>query len=69
MAETKQAPWAYCLDWGIDEKGRTLLVEMNDGYAMGHYGLNPALYARMLSARWYQMATERLKVHATTSID
>jgi len=69
MAQTKQAPWAYCLDWGVDESGRTLLVEMNDGYAMGHYGLNPALYARMLSARWYEMATEGLKVHATTSID
>ena len=53
LALKKEAPRAYCLDWGIDRQGRTLLVEMNEGYAMGHYGLNPVLYARMLSARWY----------------
>ena len=69
MALVKQAPLAYCLDWGVDEKGRTLLVEMNDSFAFGHYGLNPALYSRMLSARWYEMACDGLKVHATTSMD
>jgi len=69
LALKREAPRAYCLDWGIDRHGRTLLVEMNEGYAMGPYGLNPALYARMLSARWYEMATEGLEVHATTSID
>lgn len=69
LALQKQAPRAYCLDWGIDRHGRTLLVEMNEGYSMGHYGLNPALYARMLSARWYEMTQEGLEVHATTSID
>jgi hypothetical protein len=50
MAMVHQAPAAYCLDWGVDEEGRTLLVEMNEGYSMGHYGLNPALYARMITA-------------------
>lgn len=69
LALKREAPRAYCLDWGIDRHGRTLLVEMNEGYAMGHYGLNPVLYSRMLSARWYEMATEGLEVHATTSID
>lgn len=49
------APVAYSLDWGVAEDGRTLLVEMNEGYSLGHYGLHPALYARMLDARWHQM--------------
>lgn len=69
LALKKQAPRAYCLDWGIDRHGRTLLVEMNDSFSFGHYGLNPVLYSRMLSARWYEMTTEGLEVHATTSID
>jgi hypothetical protein len=69
LALKKESPRAYCLDWGIDRQGRTLLVEANDGYSLGHYGLNPVLYARMLSARWYEMATEGLEVHAITSID
>lgn len=47
---------AYCLDWGVTDDGRTLLVEMNEGYSFGHYGLPPVSYARMLAARWHQMA-------------
>jgi hypothetical protein len=49
------SPIAYCLDWGVTDDGRTLLVEFNDGYSFGHYGLNPVFCAHMLSARWYEM--------------
>lgn len=52
-----RSPVAYCLDWGVTDDGRTLLVEMNDAYAFGHYGLNPVYCAHMLSARWYEMAS------------
>lgn len=55
----RKAPNAFCLDWGVTADGRTLLVEMNDGYSFGHYGLSPVSYARMLSARWFQMAKDR----------
>jgi hypothetical protein len=49
------APVAFCLDWGVTADGRTLLVEMNEAYSFGLYGLNPCWAAHMLSARWYQM--------------
>jgi hypothetical protein len=63
LALKKEAPRAYCLDWGIDRQGRTMLVEMNDSFSLGHYGLNPVLYARMLSARWYEMTSgEQLEI-------
>ena len=65
MALVKQAPAAYALDWGVVDGGRTLLVEMNDSFALGHYGLNHVLYARMLSARWFELATHQVK-HAST---
>jgi len=55
VSRMKNAPRAYCLDWGVTDKGDTILVEQNEGYAMGHYGLYPTLYARMLSARWNEM--------------
>ena len=35
--------------------GRTLLVEINDGYSRGCYGLPPNLYAQLLSARWAEL--------------
>ena len=31
------------------------LIEVNDGYSIGSYGLFPADYARLLSSRWAQM--------------
>lgn len=49
-------PRAYCLDFGVTAHGKsTLLIEYNDAFAMGHYGLTPTSYARMLSARWQEM--------------
>jgi hypothetical protein len=47
----KNMPCFYSLDVGIDDKGRTLLVEVNDGYALGNYGLGPKQYAEMTLAR------------------
>ncbi|RGS52466.1 DUF4343 domain-containing protein [Olsenella sp. AF21-51] len=45
----------YAADFGVTSDGRTLLVEVNDGYSLGPYGLWPELYAQLLSARWAQM--------------
>lgn len=46
---------AHSLDVGIDRQRRTLLVEMNDAYALGDYGLPSITYARMIEARWDEM--------------
>ena len=48
-------PADCALDFGVTEDGRTLLIEMNDGYSLGFYGLEPALYARVLAARWAEL--------------
>ena len=49
------APVAYTLDFGITDEGKTLLVEVNDAYSMGGYGIRPVFYAQMLEARWTEM--------------
>lgn len=51
-----KSPIAYCLDWGVDFYGKTLLVEGNDAFSFGGYGLDCVTYVRMLSARWNEMA-------------
>lgn len=43
------------LDFGVTSDGRTLLIEMNDGYSLGAYGLEPELYAKLLTARWAEL--------------
>lgn len=55
------AAWPGCpagcsIDFGVTADGRTLVVECNDGFALGHYGLNSLLYAKLISARWHELA-------------
>ena len=49
------APAGCALDFGVTDQGETLLIEMNDGFSLGTYGLEPTLYARLLSARWAEL--------------
>ena len=51
-----EAPAAFSLDVGLTAAGVTVVVEVNDGYALGAYGLMPLAYAKLLSARWAQMS-------------
>jgi hypothetical protein len=51
----KDHPAACSMDICVDGKGRTLLVEMNDAYALGCYGLPGILYAKLISARWSEL--------------
>lgn len=39
----------------VTDDGRTLLIEVNDGYALGCYGLFYIDYAKLLSARWAEL--------------
>lgn len=51
----KDAPIAYGLDIGVTRDGRTLVVEVNDGYALGNYGLSPLNSINFHKARWKEM--------------
>jgi hypothetical protein len=55
IEDFKGQPAAYTLDFGITEDGRSLLIEVNDGFACGCYGLHSIDYAKFMSARWHQM--------------
>ena len=53
--EFKTQPKAFSLDFGVTDDGRTLLIEMNDGFAIGCYGLSDVQYAKFLYARWAEL--------------
>lgn len=55
VTDYKTAPKGYAIDFGLTNDGRTLLLEVNDGYALGSYGLFPLDYAKLLSARWAEL--------------
>jgi hypothetical protein len=46
---------AYAIDFGVLEDDRTVLVELNDGFSLGHGGLPAPQYARLLIARWDEL--------------
>jgi hypothetical protein len=48
-------PIAYSIDVGILDTGETILIECNDGFALGNYGVNSMKYAEMHRDRWYQL--------------
>lgn len=52
IRDYKSQPIAYSIDFGITANGRTLLIEMNDGFGLSAYGLNKIAYCKMLEARW-----------------
>lgn len=49
------APDAYGIDFGVTRDGKTLLIEVNDAWALGCYGLESHLYAKFLLTRWAQL--------------
>jgi len=60
VRDYKSAPRAYAIDFGIVAPTPhigdvTTIVEVNDSYALGNYGLRPELYAKMLMARWEEL--------------
>lgn len=57
VREFVSAPAGYAIDFGLTDKGETLLIEVNDGYALGCYGLVYLDYAKLLSARWAELTT------------
>ena len=67
LLQTQRNPVAaYGLDMGVTAAGQTLLVELNDGYALGCYGLPPTKYARLLEARWDELTQFEKAVTAST---
>lgn len=51
----ENAPAGYAIDFGLTDKGKLLVVEVNEGYAIGNYGLFYTDYAKLIAARWAEM--------------
>jgi hypothetical protein len=50
-----QASAGYGIDFGVLSSGETALIEVNDGYSLGSYGLDDDLYTELIVARWCQL--------------
>ena len=53
----RTAPAGYGIDFGVLTDGRTVLVEVNEGYSLNPYGLESMEYAELLEARWLELVS------------
>lgn len=58
LEQWPEQPAGFGVDVGIMD-GKTALVEVNDGYALGYWGGDEAAYARAFVARWREMVTDQ----------
>lgn len=49
------APSAYALDVGVLSSGETALIEVNDGFSLGRYGIPADVYTQLLQTRWEEL--------------
>jgi hypothetical protein len=55
LTHTGEATAGYAIDFGVLATGETALVEWNDGFALGSYGLEKSTYTDLLIARWHEL--------------
>lgn len=55
LEHSGNANCAYGIDFGVLADGDTALIELNDGFSLGSYGLDPAVYADLILARWTEL--------------
>ncbi len=58
MIDSWAGPCCYALDVGVVGH-RTTLVEVNDFYSIGNYGLHPSEYVEMLTLRWTELTAKK----------
>lgn len=58
LEEAGEGTAAYGVDFGVLETGQTALVEWNDGFALGSYGLDRSLYTELTLTRWAELTGE-----------
>lgn len=59
LENTPEKTAGYALDFGVLDSGETALVEWNDGFSLGAYGLHPEHYSRLLITRWQELCGQR----------
>ena len=55
LEQSTQKTAAYAVDFGVRATVQTAVVEWNDGYSLGSYGLDRAIYTDLLITRWREL--------------
>lgn len=59
ISKYKNQPIAYTIDIGVTDKNETIIVEINDMWAIGAYGFNKDLYTKMCVDRMREIINNK----------
>jgi len=51
---------SYGIDFGTLTTGETALIELNDGFSLGAYDIDPDDYTDLVTSRWLELVNQRL---------
>ena len=54
-------PTAYTIDVGILESGENVVIEYNDMWAIGNYGMDNETYLKLLRSRYFEIVSNELR--------
>jgi hypothetical protein len=55
LAKFHDKPIGFAIDWAVTDRGDTILVEVNDGFALGNYGVRGHQYTALVECRWREL--------------
>ncbi len=55
LRESGEETAGYGLDLGVLDDDQTALVEWNDGFSLGSYGIDASSYTELILARWSEL--------------
>jgi hypothetical protein len=58
LQNSGEATAAYGIDFGVLADGKTALMELNDGFGLGSYGLADDLYTELKLTRWEELMNQ-----------
>jgi ATP-grasp domain, R2K clade family 2 len=59
LENSEEGTAGYGIDFGVLANGETALIEWNDGFGLGSYGLDKELYTNLIIARWEELTKNR----------
>jgi hypothetical protein len=59
IRDFSEAPSGYGIDFAVTASGDTILVEVNEGFSLGCYGLPALPYSSLLETRWNELLQSR----------
>ncbi len=57
MTSSEESVAGFAMDFGVNNTGDTILIEVNDGFGLGAYKIGADEYYELIASRWMQLVS------------